>query len=105
MVDWDLAARIGAQVAGPGPQMSLPGGRVGRRRAAPGCAERSGPLVREFTGLTAEERTAPVLVVDRPGWIQANVDAFGTVFEPIIAKVQERSGIPLRRSPARSGPG
>ena len=41
------------------------GGR-GRRGAARG-AERSTPLVREFTGLVASERTAPVLVVDRPG--------------------------------------
>jgi coenzyme F420 biosynthesis associated uncharacterized protein len=99
MVDWELAARIGAQVAGPGPQMSLQEAEsvVGELRRS---AERSGPLVREFTGLTAEERTAPVLVVDRPGWIQANVDAFGTVFEPIIAKVQERSGNPSALSRA-----
>jgi coenzyme F420 biosynthesis associated uncharacterized protein len=99
MIDWELAARIGAQVAGPGPVLT--------RREAESVvaelresAERSTPLVREFTGLTAEERTAPVLVVDRPGWIQANIDAFGRIFEPITAKLQERSGPPSALSRA-----
>jgi coenzyme F420 biosynthesis associated uncharacterized protein len=42
----------------------------------------------------AEERTAPVLVVDRPGWIQANADGFATVVAPIVAKLQEKKGAP-----------
>ena len=57
-------------------------------------AERSTPLVREFTGLVASERTAPVLVVDRPGWIQANADGFATVIAPLIEKLQEKKGAP-----------
>ncbi|HWM38410.1 MAG TPA: zinc-dependent metalloprotease, partial [Streptomyces sp.] len=50
--------------------------------------------VREFTGLVATERTAPVLVVDRPGWVQANADGFATVIAPLIDKLQEKKGAP-----------
>src|SRR5680860_461408 len=60
-------------------------------------AERSTPLVREFTGLVAPEgtaRTAPLLIVDRPGWIQANVDGFAQVISPLLEKVQEKKGSP-----------
>jgi coenzyme F420 biosynthesis associated uncharacterized protein len=57
-------------------------------------AEKSTPLVRDFTGLHAEARSAPVLVVDRPGWIRANADGFATVIAPIVAKLQEKKGPP-----------
>ena len=33
---------------------------------------------------------ASVVVVDRPGWIQANASGFRTVLEPLIEKIQER---------------
>jgi coenzyme F420 biosynthesis associated uncharacterized protein len=93
MIDWDLAVRVGSRLAGDGPVVS-------RAEAASVVdelrrgAERSTPLVREFTGLEAEARTAPVLVVDRPGWIQANADGFATVVAPIVAKLQEKKGPP-----------
>ena len=40
------------------------------------------------------ERTAPVLVVDRPGWIQANADGFADVIGPLIDKLQAKRGAP-----------
>ncbi|MCD6641082.1 MAG: zinc-dependent metalloprotease, partial [Nocardioides sp.] len=63
MVDWDLAVRVGARVAGEGPQVSRDEAAeaVAELRAG---AERSTPLVREFTGLQAPADTAPVLVVE-----------------------------------------
>jgi coenzyme F420 biosynthesis associated uncharacterized protein len=57
-------------------------------------AERSTGLVREFTGLEATERTAPVLVVDRTGWIQANADGFADVLGPLVEKLQAKRGAP-----------
>jgi coenzyme F420 biosynthesis associated uncharacterized protein len=57
-------------------------------------ANRSTGLVREFTGLVAEERTAPVLAVDRPGWIRANADGFAKVLAPIVDKLSEKKGAP-----------
>ena len=93
MVDWDLAVRVGSRLVGEGPQVSRAEAvdAVEELRAG---AERSTPLVREFTGLVASERTAPVLVVDRPGWIQANADGFATVIAPLIDKLQEKKGAP-----------
>ncbi|HET7356014.1 MAG TPA: zinc-dependent metalloprotease [Nocardioidaceae bacterium] len=93
MVDWDLAVSAASTVAGTGPTISRPEAEavVAELRAD---AERSTPLVREYTGLVAEERSAPMLVVDRTGWIQANVDGFATVISPLVDKLQQRKGPP-----------
>ena len=93
MVDWDLAATLGARIAGQGPVVSAEEAAtvVAELRAA---ADRSTGLVRDFTGLLAEERTAPVLVVDRAGWVQANADAFSTMLAPVLDKLTEKKGPP-----------
>lgn len=93
MIDWDLAVRVGSRLAGDGPVVSRAeaAGVVEELRTG---AEKSSPLVRDFTGLVAQERTAPVLVVDRLGWIQANADGFATVVAPIVARMQEKKGPP-----------
>src|SRR3954452_11716921 len=93
MIDWDLAVSAASTMAGPGPTISRPDPEdvVTELRAA---ASQCTPLVREYTGLVAEERTAPVLVVDRAGWIQANVDGFAQVISPLIEKLQEKRGAP-----------
>ncbi|WP_240340211.1 zinc-dependent metalloprotease [Nocardioides sp. SYSU D00038] len=89
MVDWDLAVRIGSRLAGDGPV-------VGREEADAAVAElragaeRSTGLVKAFTGLDAPAGTAPLLVVDRPGWVQANADAFRTILGPITGKMTEK---------------
>ncbi len=75
MVDWDLAVRVGSRLVGEGPHVSRAEAVAVVEELREG-ADRSTPLVREYTGLVATERTAPVLVVDRPGWIQANTDGF-----------------------------
>ena len=93
MVDWDLAVSFGSRVAGEGPAVT-------REEAAAAVAElragadRSTGLVREFTGLVAEERTAPVVVVDRPGWIQANADSFATILGPVIEQLAAKKRPP-----------
>ena len=93
MVDWDLAVSAAARLAGPGPMISRPEADavVAELRAD---AERSTGLVREFTGLEATERSAPVLVVDRTGWIQANADGFADVLGPLVEKLQAKRGAP-----------
>jgi coenzyme F420 biosynthesis associated uncharacterized protein len=93
MVDWALAISVGSRLAGEGPQISRAEADsvVSELRAG---AERSTPLVREFTGLEAGAATAPVLVVDRPGWIAANADGFATVLAPVVDKLTEKKGTP-----------
>src|ERR1700754_4246126 len=93
MVDWDLAVSIGSRVAGEGPQVTR---EVADQVVAElrDDANRSTGLVREFTGLVADERTAPVLAVDRPGWIRANADGFAAVIGPLVDKIAEKKGAP-----------
>lgn len=93
MIDWSFAVKVGSSFAGQGPSVSQGEAEtcVEQLRAD---ADRSTSLVREFTGLHAAERTAPVLVVDRTGWVQANADAFAQILQPVVAKVMERSGKP-----------
>ncbi len=93
MIDWDLAVAAASRLAGQGPSVSRTEAAevVGELRAG---AERSTPLVRDFTGLTADAGTAPVRVVDRHGWIEANADGFATVIGPVVERLQERRGTP-----------
>ena len=93
MVDWDFAVTVGSKLAGPGPVVSTDEAlaAVGELRDG---AERSTPLVQEFTGLRTESGTAPVLVVDRGGWIQANADGFAKILAPIVDKLVEKKGEP-----------
>ena len=67
-------------------------------------ADRSTGLVRDFTGLAARDHTAPVLVVDRAGWVQANADGFATVLGPLVDKLREKQP-PERRDRRRSARG
>ena len=105
MVDWDLAVALGGRVAGTGPgghRRTEADDAVAELRAG---ADRSTGLVRDFTGLAAAERTAPVLVVDRQGWVQANADGFAVMLAPIIDKLQEKKGAPTGLSPRGRLPG
>jgi coenzyme F420 biosynthesis associated uncharacterized protein len=47
--------------------------------------------VRELTGLPGSPDDGKVAVVDRPGWIRANVDGFRVVLEPLAQKMAENS--------------
>ena len=93
MVDWDFAVTLGAKVAGDGPDVDAHDAAAAVSELREG-ARRSTGLVREFTGLVAEDDTAPVLVVDRRGWVQANADGFATILDPIVTKLAERKGVP-----------
>lgn len=93
MVDWTLAVSLGSRIAGEGPRISRTEADevVAELRAG---ADRSTGLVRDFTGLAAAERTAPVLVVDRAGWVAANADGFSTVLAPVVDKLTAGKGAP-----------
>ncbi|GAA1511067.1 zinc-dependent metalloprotease [Nocardioides humi] len=98
MIDWGLAVSLGSRLAGEGPVVSRAEAdeAVAELRAG---AHRSTGLVREFTGLDAPDGTAPILVVDRPGWVQANAEGFAIATRPMIEKIvasKQPSGIGLR---------
>lgn len=98
MIDWDFAVSLGSRLAGEGPTVT-------RSEAADAVAElragahRSTGLVGDFTGLDAPDGTAPILVVDRPGWVQANAEGFEIATRPMIEKLVESrppSGLSLK---------
>jgi coenzyme F420 biosynthesis associated uncharacterized protein len=93
MIDWELAVSLGSRIAGDGPSISRPDADavVAELRAG---AHRSTGLVRDFTGLETATGTAPVLVVDRAGWVAANADGFSTVLAPVVDKLTSRKGAP-----------
>jgi len=85
-INWDLAVSTAHRLARPGPhgtRAEIATAVADLRRFA---AEAT-PLVRECTGLVATDVYAPVLVVDRPGWVRANVDAFSQVLDPLIRRL------------------
>lgn len=101
MIDWDFALTTASRMTRPGPEIASGEADevVGELRE--GAARSEGP-VREFTGLSAESASAPVLVVDRPGWVAANVSSFEVVLRPMLEKVQE-SARAKGQTPGRLG--
>jgi coenzyme F420 biosynthesis associated uncharacterized protein len=93
MVDWDLAVTTAKRLMKPGPEVSREDARQVVAQLRQFAAE-SEDHVRSYTGLHAESASAPVLVVDRGGWVQANADGFKQVLRPLIAKMREKRGEP-----------
>ncbi|MFF1359027.1 zinc-dependent metalloprotease [Streptomyces sp. NPDC058297] len=96
MVDWNLAVSTATRLVRPGPEVSRDEARAivaELRRHAKASEEH----VRGFTRMTTEEaHDTPVLVVDRPGWVRANVAGFRELLKPLLDKMEDRRG---------SGPG
>jgi coenzyme F420 biosynthesis associated uncharacterized protein len=90
MIDWDVAISTGSRFARPGPQVSLADARavVAELRGLTAVVQQP---VRDLTGLTSLGTAGPVAVVDRPGWIKANVGGFRVVLEPLVDKLAERN--------------
>lgn len=99
MVDWQVARATAERLVKAGPEISAAGAAeaVASLRASAVVAERH---VSEVTGLVAPSGSAPVLVVDRPGWIGANVDAFRTILAPLGSRA-EGQPLPTSRIGAR----
>jgi coenzyme F420 biosynthesis associated uncharacterized protein len=89
MVDWDLAVATAKRMMRPGPEVSREEAQhvVGVLRE--GAAD-STRYVRDYTGMVAQAATAPVVVVDRAGWVQANADGFRHVLSPLVGKLAEK---------------
>jgi coenzyme F420 biosynthesis associated uncharacterized protein len=93
LVDWNLAVSTARRLTPPGPKVSRNQARqtVEELRS---CAGRAEQHVRAYTGLRAESATAPILVVDRAGWVQANADGFREVLRPLISQLRAKRGDP-----------
>ncbi|MDT0341779.1 zinc-dependent metalloprotease [Streptomyces litchfieldiae] len=89
LVDWNLAVSTATRMTRSGPEVSRDEARAivaELRRHATASEEH----VRSFTGLNSGAVDTPVLVVDRPGWVRANVAGFREVLQPLMARMRER---------------
>ncbi|MBW1604238.1 zinc-dependent metalloprotease [Streptomyces sp. JJ66] len=92
MVDWNLAVATANRLVRPGPEVSRDEARAivaELRRHARASEEH----VRSYTGLApadAASADTPVLIVDRPGWIRANVAGFRQLLAPLLERMHER---------------
>jgi coenzyme F420 biosynthesis associated uncharacterized protein len=97
MIDWDVAISTGVRWVRPGPQV----GMAEARRAVAELRDLAdavrGP-VSQLTGLHSPETAGQVAVVDRPGWIRANVDGFRVVLDPLVTRLAERGSVPAAGS-------
>ncbi|MFI9151163.1 zinc-dependent metalloprotease [Streptomyces sp. NPDC053367] len=90
MIDWNLAVATATRLVRPGPEISRDEARAvvaELRRHAKASEEH----VRGFTRLGTDGLDdTPVLVVDRPGWVKANVAGFREILKPLLDRMQER---------------
>ncbi|MFI2004448.1 zinc-dependent metalloprotease [Streptomyces jumonjinensis] len=92
MVDWNLAVATATRFVRPGPDVSKDEARAvvaELRRHAKASEEH----VRGFTRMIPESHEpedTPILVVDRAGWIKANVAGFRELLKPLLDKMQDR---------------
>lgn len=93
MIDWKLAQATATKLSKPGPEASAAEVAEAVAELREGAARSEGP-VREFSDLHAISATAPVLVVDRPRWIEANLATFEVLMQPIAAKVEASKSAP-----------
>ena len=89
LVDWGVAAATARRLTRPGPEVSAAEAAdvVEELREDAAIARRH---VAGVTGLDAPAAGARVLVVDRPGWIDANLAMLRGMLEPVVERLTER---------------
>ena len=93
MIDWDVATATGVRWARPGPEVTMAEARkvvAELRQIAAAVAE----PVADVTGLAGAYTVGQVAVVDRPGWIRANVDGFRVVLDPLVEHMRQTGTAP-----------
>jgi coenzyme F420 biosynthesis associated uncharacterized protein len=93
MIDWNVAASTATRWVRPGPQVSL----AEARRVVAELREQAATVaepVRAVTGLSGDGEAGQVAIVDRPGWIKANISGFEVVLDPLVARMQEVGAAP-----------
>ena len=93
MIDWNVALQTATRLSRPGPDLTPAqvADVVGELREAAATSE--GP-VREFTDLHAAAAEAPVLVVDRRRWVEANLATFRVLLDPVLARLESEGKAP-----------
>ncbi|MEP7034821.1 MAG: zinc-dependent metalloprotease [Dermatophilaceae bacterium] len=91
-VDWDFAKATGRRLVQAGPVVT-PAEAVAVVETLRSAAQRARIPVAETARMHSPMGSSPVLIVDRPGWIDANVDSLRSMLEPVVlAMVAKRRG-------------
>ena len=93
MIDWNVAESTATRWVRPGPQVSLSEARMVVAELRTQAALVADP-VREVTGLPGDSDGGKVAIVDRPGWIRANISGFEVVLDPLVGHMQETGTVP-----------
>src|SRR5215470_6573069 len=93
MIDWNVATSTAIRWVRPGPQVSLAEARQVVAELRQQAAEVAEP-VRLVTGLPGDPDGGKVAVVDRPGWIRANISGFQVVLDPLVEHMQDIGAAP-----------
>jgi coenzyme F420 biosynthesis associated uncharacterized protein len=98
MIDWNVALQTATRLSRPGPDISPEqvAEVVAELREA---AAKSEAPVREFTDLHAPDldgsaAEAPILVVDRRRWVEANLATFRVLVDPVLARLESEGKAP-----------
>jgi len=83
-VDWGFAKATGRRLVAAGPKVT-PAQAAEVVNALRSAAERSRGPVAETARMHSPAGSSSVLIVDRPGWIDANVDSLQSMLEPVVA--------------------
>lgn len=89
MVDWNLAVATATRLARPGPEVGQDEARAVVEELRRHATASEGH-VRAFTRMSSPDGGTPVLVVDRPGWVSANVAGFSQILKPLTDKMRDK---------------
>jgi coenzyme F420 biosynthesis associated uncharacterized protein len=103
-VDWGFAKATGHLLVQAGPRV-MPDQAAEVVASLRAAAERSRGPVAETARMHAPEGASPVLIVDRPGWIDANVDSLQSMLEPVIKAMMAKRKTVSLASPLVMGVG
>ncbi|MDJ0343985.1 zinc-dependent metalloprotease [Streptomyces sp. H10-C2] len=93
MVDWNLAVATAQRLMRPGPEVSGDEARAivaELRKHAQAAEEHVRLFTRMYGDAAAQTNGTPVLIVDRTGWVKANIAGFREVLKPLLGKMQAR---------------
>lgn len=96
-VDWEFAKVAGRRLVPAGPKVT-PGQADEVVAALRSAAERSRVPVAETARMHSPAGSNPVMIVDRQGWINANIDSLQSMLEPVVAAM-----ISKRKTSAQPG--
>jgi coenzyme F420 biosynthesis associated uncharacterized protein len=97
-VDWGFAKATGRRLVQAGPRV-MPDQAAEVVASLRSAAERSRGPVAETARMHSPGSASPVLIVDRPGWIDANVDSMQAMLEPVIKAMLAKRKPPIPGSP------